>query len=375
MMLFLTIFISIYTAMHAVVFWGMHPLLKGHRALPTLTWIWMALMIVAPLLVRALEKGGYDFAARALAWVCFSWMGFLFLAFSVFVLVGAWHLLSLGLNRLGTPNLSIHGPACSLVVALIVLGVGIYGMHEATDLRVERVTLKSSKLPPGVERVRIAHVSDLHLGLIHRDETLAPVISCLLELQPDVLVATGDIVDAQIDHIESLNTLWQRVTPPLGKYAVMGNHEFYAGKEQALRFLRRSGFTLLRDRGVDVKGILRVVGVDDPAHGSNAQDQRELEVLQRNRSECFTLLLKHRPRFTPQSAALFDLQLSGHGHRGQIFPFNFLTALEYPYQDGLYPLPGGSNLYDSRGTGTWGPPMRVLAPPEIALIEIVATGN
>lgn len=373
MILFLIIFLSIYIAMHAVVFWGMHPLLKGHRALPTLTWIWMTLMIAAPLLVRALEKGGYDLAARALAWVGFSWMGFLFLAFSVFVLVGVWHLLSIGLRRFGAPDLSIHGPVCALVVALMVLGVGIYGMYEATDLRVERVTLKSNKLPVGVERVRIAHISDLHLGLIHRDEALAPVISHIIDLQPDILVASGDIVDAQIDHIESLSALWRRVNPPMGKYAVMGNHEFYAGKEQALRFLHRSGFTLLRDRGIDVDGILRIVGVDDPAREKNKGDQRELETLQRNRNGKFTLLVKHRPSFTPQSTTLFDLQLSGHSHRGQMFPFNLLTALEYPYQDGLYPLPGGAHLYTSRGTGTWGPPMRVLAPPEIALIEIVSS--
>jgi hypothetical protein len=375
MMLFLTIFISIYTAMHAVVFWGMDPLLKGHRALPTLTWIWMALMIVAPLLVRALEKGGYDFAARALAWVGFCWMGFLFLAFSVFIFVGAWHLISLGLIRLGMPNLSIHGPVCSLVVALMVLGAGIYGMYEATNLRVERITLQSNKLPPGVERVRIAHISDLHLGLIHREEALAPIISRILELEPDILVASGDIVDAQIDHIEALSALWRRVNPPMGKYAVLGNHEFYAGKEQALRFLHNSGFRVLRNQAVNVEGILTVMGVDDPGRENSGQDERELELLQRNRSELFTLLIKHRPSFTPQSAALFDLQLSGHAHRGQIFPFNFLTALEYPYQDGLYTLPGGAHLYTSRGTGTWGPPMRVLSPPEIALLEIVAGGK
>lgn len=359
--------------MHALVFWGMHPLLKGHRALPTLTWMWMGLMIVAPLLVRALERGGYDMGARALAWVGFSWMGFLFLAFSLFVLIGVWHLLSLGLRSMGAPSLSVHGPVSALVVALVVLGVGLYGMYEATNLRVERVTFESAKLPAGVEQVRIAHISDLHLGLIHREEALAPVISRIHELQPDILVATGDIVDAQIDHIEALSALWRQVNPPLGKYAVMGNHEFYAGKEQALSFLHRSGFTILRNRGIDAGGGLHVVGLDDPLRENAAQDQRELDVLQQNQSDLFTLLLKHRPSFTPQSAALFDLQLSGHAHRGQIFPFNFLTALEYPRQDGQYTLPGGAHLYTSRGTGTWGPPMRVLAPPEIVLVEIVSS--
>jgi predicted MPP superfamily phosphohydrolase len=81
--------------------------------------------------------------------------------------------------------------------------------------------------------------------------------------------------------------------------------------------------------------------------------------------------LKHRPRFNEESAGLFDLQLSGHAHRGQIFPFNYLTALEYPRRDGLYSLPAGGYLYASRGTGTWGPPMRVLSPPEITMVELL----
>ena len=83
------------------------------------------------------------------------------------------------------------------------------------------------------------------------------------------------------------------------------------------------------------------------------------------------MLLKHRPLIDKKAAGLFDLQLSGHAHRGQIFPFNLLTAFEYPLQNGLYDLPDGGWLYTSRGTGSWGPPMRILSPPEITLFEIV----
>ena len=89
----------------------------------------------------------------------------------------------------------------------------------------------------------------------------------------------------------------------------------------------------------------------------------------------FTLLLKHRPKVLPSSLGRFDLQLSGHTHRGQIFPFNYLVKLQYPMLDGLYPLSGSSVLYTSRGTGTWGPPMRVLSPPEITVFTIVPEGG
>ncbi len=367
MTLFVLSFLAIYGGMHALVFWGLHPLLAGHRALPTLTWAWMALMILAPVAVRLLDKNGQHLTARALAWIGYSWMGFVFLAFSLFALLGLWHLATLVLARLGAPDLTLHGPASALVVLLTVLAAGLYGLYEAKDLRVERVTLETTKLPAGVERLRIAQISDLHLGLIHREEALAPIVSRLRELQPDLVVATGDIVDAQIDHLDGLSELWRRLQPPLGKFAVTGNHEYYAGLDQGLNFLERSGFTVLRGAGITLADSLTLVGVDDPTGG----DQDEAPLLARHQSGRFTLLLKHRPRVNEKAAGLFDLQLSGHAHRGQIFPFNFLTALEYPKQDGLYRLAGGGALYTSRGTGTWGPPMRILSPPEITLLEVV----
>ncbi|MGM0680468.1 MAG: metallophosphoesterase [Pseudomonadota bacterium] len=367
MFVFLASLIGIYSGMHALVFWGLYPLLSGRRALPLLTGAWMALMILAPLAVRVVDKAGHDLIARPLAWVGYSWMGFVFLAFSFFTIVGLWHLAALGLAHLGAPSLTLHGPVSALVVLFFALGVGLYGIYEAQNIRVERVYLKTTKLPPGVEQLRIAQVSDIHLGLLHREETLAPIISQLQELQPDLVVATGDIVDAQINQPDGMIELWQLLQPPLGKFAVTGNHEFYAGLGQALQFLERSGFTVLRGKGATVAETITLVGIDDPT----GESQNEANLLTRHHSAFFTLLLKHRPRVNEKSAGLFDLQLSGHAHRGQIFPFNYVTALQYPKQDGLYSLPGDGQLYTSRGTGTWGPPMRVLSPPEITLFEIV----
>jgi len=369
MTLFVLIFLAIYTGMHALVFWGVHPLLKGHPALPTLTWIWMAAMIITPLLVRLSDRAGWEALARGLAWVGYSWMGGVFLAFALFAVLGLWELLALLAGRLlpQLPSLSLHGAVSAALALLVVIAASFYGLYEADNLRVEQVRIASDRLPPGSPPLRIVQVSDLHLGLIHRDEALAPIISHLLQLQPDLLVATGDIVDAQLNHLEELVALWRHLDPPLGMYAVTGNHEYYAGLDQALDFLRRSGFTVLRNQQVEVGTLLKLAGVDDPAGRGETDEAGALGT----RSERFTLLLKHRPRFDPASTGLFDLQLSGHAHRGQIFPFNLLTGLEYPMQDGLYTLAEGQRLYASRGTGTWGPPMRVGSPPEITLIEVV----
>jgi len=368
MKLFLLIFLAIYTGMHVLVFWGIFPLLKGHPALPTLAGVWMAGMIFAPIVVRLADQSGYEALARSLAWVGFSWMGVVFLAFSLFALVECWEVVArlAGWLLPRWPDLSLHGAVTATLVLLVVIAAGFYGLYEAGNLRAERVRIETPRLPPGTPPLRIAQVSDLHLGLIHREEALAPIISRLQDLKPDLVVATGDIVDAQISHLNELSDLWRRVDPPLGKFAVTGNHEFYAGMGQSLDFLRSSGFQVLRNRALEVGDRLKLVGVDDPTGGVPDEEGALGE-----RSARFTVLLKHRPWIAADSAGRFDLQLSGHAHRGQIFPFNFLVGIEYPMQDGLYPLEGGGRLYASRGTGTWGPPMRILSPPEITLFEIV----
>jgi hypothetical protein len=159
-----------------------------------------------------------------------------------------------------------------------------------------------------------------------------------------------------------------QIRPRLGKYAVTGNHEFYAGLAQALETIERSGFRVLRGEGVTLDGVVNIVGVDDPTGGNTIDEASLLGSIQNG---IFTLYLKHRPEVLEESCGLFDLQLSGHAHRGQIFPFRFLTGMVYPMQNGLYDLASGSKLYTSRGSGTWGPPIRVLSPPEITIIELV----
>jgi len=370
MLLFVLVFLSLYTAMHLLVFWGIHPLLAGHPLLPALNWLWMGLMIFAPLLVRLLDRGGHELPARALAWIGYTWMGFIFLAFCLCTLLAGWELLAWALGRIwpAAANLSVHGGLSAGLIVVVALAAGLYGIYEAGQLRVETVRLATAKLPPGSKGLRIVQVSDLHLGLIDREDTLAPVVAKIQQLQPDVVLATGDVVDAQINHLEELSGLWRQVQPPLGKFAVTGNHEVYAGLGQALDFLDASGFQVLRGASTRLSEHLALVGVDDPAAG---QTEDEAALLGQVPPTVFTILLKHRPRVDPAAAGRFDLQLSGHAHRGQIFPFNYVTGLEYPLQDGLYPVAGGGHLYTSRGTGTWGPPMRILSPPELTVFDIV----
>jgi hypothetical protein len=190
---------------------------------------------------------------------------------------------------------------------------------------------------------------------------------------PDILVSTGDLVDGQIDNLFKLAEILKEVNPRYGKYAITGNHEFYAGLGNALNFTEKAGFKVLRGERLTLAGLINIAGVDDPqgkAYGIY-RGMPEKELLSGLPREKFTLLLKHRPLVDRSALGLFDLQLSGHVHKGQIFPFSIITGLYYPIQAGFADLLNGSRLYVSRGLGTWGPPIRFLSPPEVTVIDLV----
>jgi len=252
-----------------------------------------------------------------------------------------------------------------LVLVLLTSALWMVGFYSARHPSVERVTIYSDKLPAG-PGLRIAQISDVHLGILIGKQRLDRILERLNELQPDILVSTGDLVDAEAHYVDGLSSRFAAYQPRYGKFAVTGNHERYAGLEHALDFHVRSGFKLLRWEAADVTETVTLAGVDDPAvRASKTDEARILDAIPAGR---FVVLLKHQPVIDPQSR--FDLQLSGHTHNGQIFPFGLLVKTVYPLIEGRYDLPGGRQLYVSRGTGTWGPPIRFLSQPEITLIEL-----
>ena len=186
---------------------------------------------------------------------------------------------------------------------------------------------------------------------------------------PNVIVSTGDMTDASPERLAEDVRMLAEVRAPLGKFAIFGNHEFYNGIDNSTRFHEAAGFVLLRQQAVEPDSHLRIVGVDDPAGGSASRNDEDA-VLPAQADGLFTLLLKHRPQAAQGSLGRYDLQLSGHTHGGQIFPFHVFSRLAFPLGPGLHQLTERSALYLSRGSGTWGPPMRVLAPPEVTIIRL-----
>jgi predicted MPP superfamily phosphohydrolase len=251
--------------------------------------------------------------------------------------------------------------------------IAIYSSFEAKNIKIERVTIRSPKIPESAGKLRIVQISDVHLGLIVRKERLKRILKEVKAAEPDLLVSTGDLVDGQINGLPGLAELLREINPRYGKFAITGNHEFYAGLKQAMDFTEKAGFTILRGEGLTIAGLFNIAGVDDPA-GKNYGpfgEVEEKELLSGLPTGKFTLFLKHRPLLDRNAIGLFDLQLSGHTHKGQIFPLSLITRLFYPADSGYLALQNNSHLYVSRGSGTWGPPIRFLSPPEVTMIEIL----
>ena len=260
-----------------------------------------------------------------------------------------------------------------LVTATLVLLMAVWGWFEACQIRVRHVDVIVKHLPAGMETFRIAHLSDLHIGSPRSRQRLLAATALLRQLRPDMIVSTGDMVDRTVQNIDYQAKELRDIQPAFGKYAVLGNHEFYAGVRNSQQFHEAAGFRVLRGERVSPAEGLELVGVDDPAvlrRGGDASAVDEVPLLEFQHQSATVILLKHQPRIADAAVGAFDLQMSGHTHGGQVFPMGLLVRLVYGYWPGLHHLPKGSHLFISRGTGTWGPPLRLASRPEVVLLTL-----
>jgi len=376
MILFLLTFFLIYGGVHLYLFAKIKGAFHPGAAASAVLIILLVFMILAPFIVRLCERYGYETLACIMSYTGYIWMGVVFLFFISSLLLDLYHLLIRAGALISHRDFShlVLSPLYAFLLPLIISsGINAYGYFEAKDIRTEKITIASTKIPEATGRIRIVQISDVHIGIIVRRERLKHIVEEIKKTEPDILVSTGDLLDGQIDSLTEHLMFLRDVHPRYGKFAITGNHEFYAGLDQAIDFTRAAGFVFLREEAINVAGVINIAGVDDPtvdAYGL-AKEISETKLLSGLSRQHFTVLLKHRPVIEKDSAGYFDLQLSGHTHNGQIFPFNFITRRFYPLITGYFNLPNDAHLYVSRGTGTWGPPIRFLSPPEITVIDLI----
>ena len=378
--LFLSVFLTLYGLLH-LYFYRKVLIATGcsntcHMALILV----LGLLLLSPIIANLLAVTSHSSLASITSDVTYTWMGGLFLYVVLNLLIDIYTLIIHVSARLFTLNLSrfIPGDQITLVITLLIItGIVIYGRFEAGNIVVEKITLDTQKLPEGMRNLRIVQISDVHFSPLNGKELAGKICGIIKEQQPDILVSSGDLIDRGLGDKHTVAALFNSVKTTYGKFATTGNHEFISGIDRAAKFTEKAGFRMLRNEAVAVNGFLNILAIDDPAarmFGNIPMVPEDL-VLEASSPDRLNIFLKHQPRIDRNSPGRFDVQLSGHTHKGQIFPFNLVVSLFYPYINGLYRVGRDSHLYVSRGTGTWGPPFRFLAPPEITVIDFQNSGR
>ena len=332
-----------------------------------------ASIALAPLAERLLPPRW----SRFIAWPASLWMGFLFL---LLVLLGVSDTVIWLLGETAVASDSSQPEAATasfraLAAVGIALVAGAAGVGSALrPPRLRRVEIPLTRWPASLDGFRILQISDVHIGPLLDRRFSEQLVSRVNALDPDLVAVTGDLVDGSVRHLAREVEPFGRLRARHGVYFVTGNHDHYSGADVWVSHLRSLGLRPLRNERVCIRvgeAAFDLIGVDDHRgdwrDGGGEDLPRALEGRDSTRP---AVLLAHDPStFKRASMQGIDLQLSGHTHGGQIWPFGMLVRLVIPFVAGRYSK-NGAQLYVSRGTGFWGPPMRILAPAEITELTL-----
>lgn len=254
---------------------------------------------------------------------------------------------------------------------LLTLFALVQGMRPPV---IQNYTVYLPDLPEDLDKTTVVAISDTHIGSILGSEWLNNRITQVLDQQPDLIFILGDFFEGHGTQETNLQQILQRLSAPLGVWAVPGNHDSYGRDHHGMELLEKAGIQVLRNQLVQIKLGFNLIGVDH-SRRKDRQSSIDTDFLKKILADLpkgATIFLSHKPK--PQAVLEADkagvgLMLSGHTHGGQIWPFDYLTQRPFPYLEGLYEL-NNMSLIVSRGTGTWGPRMRLWQPGEILRLTL-----
>ncbi|MEQ9499222.1 MAG: metallophosphoesterase [Deltaproteobacteria bacterium] len=317
-----------------------------------------------------------------LAGVGFAWMGSLLYLGLVLVSADLLKLLNFGVEAAtGTDLLAgrreLLARGAAVTAGALTSAVAVPAVRSALgDVDRRELEVKLSRLPPALSGLKIVQLSDVHVGPLIGEKFMKTIVDKVNAEKPDLVVITGDLVDGSVRELSRHTAPLGRIESRYGKFFVTGNHEYYSGVEPWLAELRRIGIRTLRNERVSIgdAASFDLAGIDDqrsqgmaPGHGPNVRN-----IVAGRDPERELVLLAHQPRsigYAEEAGA--GLQLSGHTHGGQLWPASAFVRFTTPYVAGLYHHDPTTQIYVSRGTGFWGPPMRLGAPAEITVLHLV----
>jgi uncharacterized protein len=390
-MAFFLVFSSILAVVHVHIAFRMFvdtrpPSPFRQVALATMTVLWLLIPVSMVLNTSA---------PLALSFSTNLWMGCLFYLWTMFVVhdlavypwrLGRWLLQWVRRSRgVATADTVASAErrvflarAVTGVAAVTTAGLGVSGVRSAMgEITQPEVVVRLSRLPKVLDGFRIAQLSDVHVGALLGDGFLRGVVDQTNQLKPDLVVITGDLVDGSVRELGPIVARLSELRARHGVCFVTGNHEYYSGADAWLAFLRKQGLHVLQNQRLrigDSSGgaSFDLVGIPDAGAARMHEVGADIHAAVRGRdTDRELIVLAHQPVQFPDARSVgAGLQLSGHTHGGQIQPFGQLVALAQPYVAGLH-REGDSQIYVSRGTGFWGPPMRIGAPAEITDIRLI----
>ena len=361
--MFGTILISICTIMHLYVFWRLStvPLVERHVPGKILFMAGIVLWTIF-FLGRVIGHHGTTAPAAVLEFAGMTWMAVLFLTFIPLIAIDILTLFGRLLPRLSP---SLRGWA--LLMGIILSGIALFQGLRAPVMEKYEVVLQD--LPEALDGAVLIAMSDTHLGSQLGTRWLAARIAQVKRENPDLVVLLGDIFEGHESPSEEMIRTFKQISAPLGLWAVPGNHEFYRG--EVMDMFEKAGFKLLRNQWEEVRKGLVISGVEDltPRYRRGDSTDTITKALS-GRPAGATILLCHSPLDAEKAAkAGAGLMLSGHTHGGQIWPFDYLVRSRYPLLEGRYDV-DGMTVIVCRGTGTWGPRMRLWHPGEILHVTL-----
>ncbi|MBN1348810.1 metallophosphoesterase [candidate division KSB1 bacterium] len=302
------------------------------------------------------------------------WLGVMLYAVLLLALIDGYRLLDHFFNvspRVITAHIAQTRRILFAIAFFLVVLILSYGFMNARNCRISNISIYSEKYPTGKSPLTIVHLSDIHLGTIINETRLFKIVERVNRLNPDLVLITGDLIDENVSRISDLVQPLSKMKGKYGVYAVTGNHEVYAGLEEAIRFMKAAGITVLRNETVAIDSAVNISGLED--YTINRKLGTMPEIIRSSTSDANenlpTILMNHQPiQLEAAQAAGIDLMLCGHTHNGQLFPLSLFTSLIYRVSSGYAKL-GDMQIYVSNGVGTWGPPMRLGAQPEIVKIS------
>ena len=296
---------------------------------------------------------------------------FVYLAMT-FILLGLLLFLLRLTGLVTTDKLSHLRLLAGSVAMLLTLGFFFYGSINAKRISTVEYTVSIEKKNSTLDSLRIALMSDLHLGYIQGEKEVIKMVKMINELNPDLVVMAGDIFDGDISAIQNAKEIqkqFRMIKAKYGVYASLGNHDAGASYHEMLNFLEQSDIHLLLDETKAIDNAFLLSGRRDSSPIGNQGERRQ--ALQLQRSDLPSMVIDHQSSNIREYGSETDLILSGHTHRGQLFPFHWITTAVYDVDYGYYRKDEHSpQVIVSSGIGTWGPPLRTSSNNEIVLVHI-----